>query len=49
MPPQRPNLVLSSYIPDVKFHILVGHSLHVEADSGYRSDVLIELKFVENS
>ena len=32
MPPERPNLVLSSDIPDVELDILVRHRLNVEAD-----------------
>ena len=48
MPPQRSNLILPSYVPHVELHILVGHSLNVEADSGYGSDVLVKLEFVEN-
>ena len=31
MPPQRPDLILSSDIPDVEFDVLVRHGLHVKA------------------
>lgn len=34
MPPQWPDLVLSSDVPDVEFDVLVGHSFNVEADCG---------------
>ena len=48
MPPQRPDLILSSYVPDVELHVLVGNGLDVETDSRYCSNVLIELEFVED-
>jgi hypothetical protein len=49
VPPQRPDLVLSANIPHIKFGVLVGDRLNVEADSGYRGDVGIELELVEDS
>ena len=50
MPPQRPNLVLSTNIPNIKLHIFVGHALYVKADRRDGSDILIgEFQFVENS
>lgn len=49
MSPQRSNLVLPTDVPDIEFHILVCHALHVEADRGDGSDVLVgEFQFVEN-
>lgn len=49
MSPQRSNLVLPTDVPDIEFHILVCHTLHVEADRGDGSDVLVgEFQFVEN-
>ena len=48
VPPQRSNLVLPAYVPNIEFHILVGHGLDVEADSRNGRDVLVELELVEN-
>lgn len=48
MPPQRPNLILTTNIPDVEFYILVGDCLDVESDGGDCGDVLAELELVEN-
>ena len=48
MPPQRPDLVLSSHVPDVEFDILVGDGLDVEADGRNGSDVLVELELVKD-
>lgn len=49
MPPQRPDLVLSSYIPDVELDIFVCDRLHVEADCRDSGDVLVELELVQDS
>ena len=49
MPPQRPNFVLSSYIPHVELDVLVGYCLDVEANSWYGGDVLVQLELVKNS
>ena len=48
MPPQRSNLVLPSYIPDVELDILIRNGLNVEADGRYGSDVRIQLQLVED-
>ena len=48
MSPQRSYLVLSSYIPDVEFDILVCDCLDVEANGGDRGDVRVELELVED-
>lgn len=48
MPPQRPDLVLSSHIPDVELDILVRDGLDVEAYGGNRRYVRVELQLVEN-
>ena len=41
MPPQRSNLVLSSYIPDVELDILIRDGFNIEADGRDGSDVRI--------
>jgi hypothetical protein len=48
MSPQRPNLILSAHIPDIKLDILVCYSLHVEANSGNSGDILVKLQLVED-
>ena len=48
MSPQWPNLVLSSDVPNVELHILVRHSLDVEAHGGDGSDGLIEFEFIQD-
>lgn len=48
MSPQRPDLVLSTNIPDVKLDILVCDGFDVEANGRNGSDVLIELELVED-
>ena len=48
MPPQRPDLILSSHIPNIKFDILIGDRLDVESDCRNSSDILVKLQFVEN-
>ena len=48
MSPERSNLVLSSNIPYIELHILVGDGLHVKANSRYRCDILVELQLVKN-
>lgn len=47
MPPQRPDLVLSTHIPDIELCILVRDGLDVEADCGDSGDVLAELELVK--
>ena len=39
MPPQRPNLILPSHVPDIELDILIGDGLDVEADGGDGGDV----------
>jgi len=46
--PQRPDLVLSSYIPDIELCVFIRYGFDVEADSGNGSDVLFELEVVED-
>ena len=48
MPPQRSDLVLSTHVPDVEFHVLVGDGFDVEADGGDGGDVGVEFEFVED-
>lgn len=48
MPPQRPDLVLTTDVPDIKLDVLVGDGLDVEADGGDGGDVLAELELVED-
>ena len=48
MPPKRPNLILPSHIPNIKFDVLIGDGLDVEADSRNGSDVGVELQLVED-
>jgi hypothetical protein len=48
MSPQRPDLVLTSDIPDVEFGVLVGDGFDVEADGRDGSHVLVEFELVEN-
>lgn len=48
MPPQWSDLVLPAHVPDVEFHVLVGHGFDVEADGGDGGDVGVELEFVED-
>ena len=46
--PQRPNLVLSTHIPDIEFYIFVCDCLDVKADCRNGGDGLIKLELVEN-
>lgn len=48
MSPQRPDLVLSSNIPNIELYVLVGNGLDVESDGRNSSDALVELKLVKN-
>lgn len=48
MSPQRSYLILSAYVPDVKFNILICDCLHVEPDGRDSCDVLVEFQFVED-
>lgn len=48
MAPQRTDLILTSDIPHVKFNILVGDGLDVEADCGDGIDALAQLELVED-
>jgi len=48
MPPERTDLVLSTDVPDVKFGVLVGHGLDIEADCGDCGDIVVELELVKN-
>lgn len=48
MPPQRPNLVLTSHIPHIKLDILIRHALHVEADGRDGRHVLAQLELVQD-
>jgi hypothetical protein len=46
--PQRPDLVLTTDIPDVELGVLVCDGLDVETDRGDCCDILVQLKFVED-
>lgn len=48
MPPQRPNLILSTHIPHIELDILVRDRLDVEAHRRDGGDVLVQLQFVED-
>ena len=48
MSPERPNLVLTTYIPHVELDVLVGDGLDVEADGRNSRDILAELELVED-
>lgn len=48
MSPKWTNLVLSSYVPDVEFDVLIRDSLDVESDSGDCSDRLVKLELVQD-
>lgn len=48
MPPQWPDLVLPTNIPDIELDILVCDTFDVKSNRGDRSDVLIELQLVED-
>ncbi len=41
MPPQGPDLILSTDIPHVELDVFIGDGFDVEADGGDRGDVLI--------
>jgi hypothetical protein len=47
MPPERPNLILSPHIPNIKLNILIRHRLHVEPNRRNGSDVLVQLQLVQ--
>jgi hypothetical protein len=49
MSPQRPDLVLSTDVPDVELCILVGDCFYVEANGRDSGDILFEFEVVENS
>lgn len=40
MPPQRPNLVLATDIPNVELDVFISHSFDVEADGRDGSNIL---------
>lgn len=46
MPPKRPNLVLSSHIPNIELDVLICDRLNVEADGRDGGDLGVELQFV---
>ena len=48
MSPKRANLILPSHIPNIELDVLIGDSLDVEADGRNRSNVRVELQFVED-
>lgn len=48
MPPQRPDLILATDVPNVELDVLVGDGLDVEADGGNGGDVLAQLELVED-
>ena len=48
MPPQRPDLVLPSHIPDIKFDILVCDGFDIETDRGNGGHGLVQLELVKD-
>lgn len=48
MSPQRPNLILSSHIPNIELDILVCNRLDIESDSRNGSDILVQAQSVQN-
>lgn len=48
MSPQRPDLVLTSYVPHIELGILICDGLDVEADGGDRGDIGVEFELVED-
>ena len=48
MPPQRPNLVLPSYVPHIEFDILVCNGLDIEANSRDGGDVGVEFELIKD-
>jgi hypothetical protein len=49
MSPKRPDLVLTSDIPDAELDVLVCHRLNVEPNGRDSCDGLVQFEFVENS
>ena len=47
MPPKRPNLILSTHIPNIKLNILIRHRLDVKPHCGNRRDILIQLQLIQ--
>jgi len=41
VPPQRPNFILTSDIPDVELDILIGHRFHVETNCSWERQALV--------
>lgn len=48
VPPQRPNLILASDIPDCETDVLIFHCFHIEAYGGDGGDNLPQLQFVQD-
>jgi hypothetical protein len=48
VPPERADLVLSSYIPNGERNVLVFYGLDIETDCGDGGDDFTELEFVED-
>lgn len=48
MPPQRPDLILTTNIPNIKLGILVRDRLDIKSNRRDRSDVLLELKVIQD-
>jgi len=46
MSPERSNLVLSSYVPNIELDVLVRDRLNVEAHGWNGSNILIQLQLV---
>lgn len=45
--PERPNLVLTTNIPNVELDILVCYRFHIKTDCRNRCNILIKLELVE--
>ena len=48
MPPQRPNLVLTADVPDIKLDVFVRYSLDVEPYGRDGRNRLVEFEFVKD-
>ena len=46
--PQRPNLILSSHIPNIEFDILICNRLNIESDGRNSRNILVQAQSVEN-
>jgi hypothetical protein len=47
MSPKRPDLILSTHIPNIKLNILIRHRLDVKPHRGNRRNVLVQLQLIQ--